>query len=101
MSKTSNSDVGKRMAAAGFTSEQVADAALAERVARLLKDAAPKPPEWFEGSGMTYGGEIGDYGPLDAEMATVVWDDRKFAECYSNEDAAWLAEALKKLYPKR
>lgn len=101
MSKTSNADVGERMAAAGFTPEQVADAALVERVARVLRDVAPKAPEWFEGSGMTYGGEIGDYGPVDAEMAAVVWDDRKFAECYSNEHAAWLADALKHLYPKR
>lgn len=88
------------MASAGFTPEQLADAALVDCVARLLKDAVPKPPEWFDGSGRTSAAEIGDYGPVDAETATVIWDDRKFAECYSNEDAVWLAGFLKQIYPK-
>lgn len=94
-------DARKRMTAAGFPPEMVKDDNTVMLVMRLLHDAVPPPPEWFEGTGTTYAGEIGDYGPVDAEMATVVWDDRKFAECYSDEDATWLAAALKALYAKR
>ncbi len=39
---------------------------------------------------------IGDYGPVDAKrMATVLYDDRKIAECYTDEDAQIVAAALR------
>lgn len=92
-------DIRDRMSAAGFSSEQLADDDLIECVSRLLRNAVPQPPSWYSGDGRTNAAEIGEYGVLDAETATVVWDDRKFAECYSNDDASWLAGLLKVLYP--
>ena len=92
-------DVRDRMTAVGFSSEEVANEALVERVARLLRDAVPQPPSWYSGNGRTNAAEIGDYDVVDVETATVVWDDRKFAECYSDDDASWLAGLLKALYP--
>ncbi|MBW8848119.1 MAG: hypothetical protein JF607_24510 [Burkholderiales bacterium] len=35
--------------------------------------------------------EIGHYGVMNAETAPVIWDDRKLADCGSNDDASWLA----------
>lgn len=93
------SEVRSRMTAAGFSAEEVANDALVERVNRLLRGAVPEPPSWYSGDGLTNAAEIGDYGIVDVETATVVWDDRKFAECYSNDDATWLADLLKALYP--
>lgn len=37
---------------------------------------------------------VGDYGFISGRMATVFWQDRKFAECYTNEDAAYLARLI-------
>lgn len=65
------------------------------RVVHLLQDILRRSTEWFEGTGRSYAGEIGRYRPVGTYMASVVWDDRKFAERYTNEDANLLATALK------
>lgn len=40
--------------------------------------------------------KIGDYGKLDKRMwATVIYDDKKVAECYTNEDAELIGAALR------
>lgn len=39
--------------------------------------------------------ELGDYGPVDREMVTILFDDMKIAECYRAEDAEYVAAALR------
>lgn len=40
--------------------------------------------------------KIGDYVAVDAKpMATVIHDDKKIAECYTNEDAEFIANILR------
>jgi len=41
---------------------------------------------------------IGDYAALDKrQWATVIFDDKKVAECYTNEDAELIGMALRNL----
>ncbi len=40
--------------------------------------------------------KIGDYAPVDSNlMATVIFDNKKIAECYTNEDAEFVGKAIK------
>lgn len=37
---------------------------------------------------------IGDYGLVRQEMAAVLYNDKKIAECYTNDDAEFVAAAI-------
>lgn len=39
--------------------------------------------------------KVGDYGPVKRQMATVLYDDMKVAECYTDEDAEFIGAAIR------
>lgn len=68
----------------------------ANRIAAILTDLGQEVVAVADGEAVeVVVCELGDYGPVDREMVTVLFDDMKIAECYRAEDAEYVAAALR------